>query len=127
MREKRKPKYFTSEQISKLKSNPYTHSVSGCCIRFTLEFKELFWMRYCNGVSAKQIFTSLGYDIDILGDGRIFNFASQLSKDKEIGRDLDVQPVLIKHVTIKTTASKHGSIFLLITFYFLPPLILYQN
>jgi len=83
MRGRRKRNYFTPEQIKELRDNPYTYSVTYSNIRFTLEFKELFWSRYQEGELVKDIFRSLGYDVDVLGDGRMYNFSHKLSVDKE--------------------------------------------
>ena len=38
--------YFTDEQIALMKLNPYTKRVSKSSIKFTEEFKELFWKDY---------------------------------------------------------------------------------
>lgn len=74
--------YFTQDQIESLRSNPYTSFVSEKTIRFTPVFKNDFWDHYINGESPREIFRSLGYDPDVLGEHRISNFAYKLSKQR---------------------------------------------
>lgn len=65
--------HFTPEQISVLKSNPFTKHVSEKSIRFTDAFKEAFLKKLLSGMSARQVFAELGYDPDIIGHQRIAN------------------------------------------------------
>lgn len=73
---------FTPEQLQLLRENPYTAYVSEKTIRFTPDFKNEFWDSYILGKCPKDIFRSLGYDPDVLGTGRISNFAHNLAKAK---------------------------------------------
>ena len=82
----RRNKRFTSEEVEQLASNPFTYRVSACQISYTLEFKNLFLARYEAGESVREIFQSLGYDIEILGESRIYCFAHQLVKRAEEGQ-----------------------------------------
>ena len=65
---------FTPEQMRALASNPYTAGVDFRYIWFTEEFMKLFLERYENGESSHEIFASCGYDTEILGMNRIYNF-----------------------------------------------------
>lgn len=73
-------KTFSPEEIELLKSNPFTYSVSELTIRFTAAFKEEFWLRRKAGQRLPDIFTDLGYDVDILGASRLQNIAAQIRK-----------------------------------------------
>ncbi len=88
MRGRRSRNYFTQDQIIELAANPYTAAVTASSIRYTPEFKEMFWQRYQNGEMVKAIFRSAGYDTDVLGDGRIYNFSHQLAVSKNMISDL---------------------------------------
>lgn len=78
---------FTPEQMEILRLNPNTASVSLNQIRYTSEFKEMFWSRYSNGIPVKRIFQDAGYDVEMLGDGRIYNFSHQLAVAKTSDKD----------------------------------------
>lgn len=78
-------KRFTPEEVKQLESNPFTYRVSASQISYTLEFKNLFLARYEAGESVREIFQSLGYDTEILGESRIYCFAHQLVKRAEAG------------------------------------------
>lgn len=49
-------KVFTDEEIEMLRKNPYTYVVTPKMIKFTQEFKELFWKEYQNDVKPGKIF-----------------------------------------------------------------------
>jgi len=86
MLKKHKIKKFTPEQIKILAANPFTYKVNAMRITYTLEFKNLFMSRYEAGYETMiEIFESLGYDVDILGQNRIYTFASRLAKQIESG------------------------------------------
>lgn len=65
----RKP--FTPEEQSILAANPYTYKVTSTTISFTLEFKKLYYERRSKGMLIRDIFISLNYDPDILGQSRM--------------------------------------------------------
>ena len=67
-------KYFTAEEIEELQANKYTASCSGCTLKYTDEFKDLFMMRHAKGVSPQKIFRDCGYRVELLGRRRIENF-----------------------------------------------------
>ena len=79
---------FTDEQLEILRANPFTSRVDYHHIWFTLEFQNLFLSRYEAGESSPEIFTSLGYDIDVVGYIRICNYPRQLKRRLESGKEL---------------------------------------
>jgi len=86
MRERYSIKRFTPEQVAILAANPFTYKVNALRISYTLEFKNLFLSRYELGDSTVvEIFASLGYDVKILGNDRMHNFAYRLTKQAEAG------------------------------------------
>ena len=91
-----KPKYhhkkFTPEQLEILANNPYTSKVDWHHIWFTLEFQNLFLTRYEQGESSSEIFESLGYDIEILGRYRVYNYPRNLYSRLEKGLPLTETP-----------------------------------
>ena len=64
-------KRFTAEELEILRANPYTYKATPAQLRFTAEFKELFWSEYENGRLPKEIIRGCGYDPDVLGASRI--------------------------------------------------------
>ena len=96
MREKHPIKKFTQEQMETLAANPFTYKINAYRISYTLEFKNLFLTRYEAGEGVREIFESLGYDTDLLGDSRIYCFAYKLSKQAESGQLLTETPPAVK-------------------------------
>ena len=62
--------YFTEEQQSKFRKNPYVQKVSAKSITYTTEFKEKFEEEYRNGKLPSQILDDMGLDHRILGKKR---------------------------------------------------------
>jgi len=80
-------KAFTTDQIIQLRNNPYTYRVTAKHIRFTKEFKELFYQKRQEGMSIRDTFASLGYDPDVLGKDRIEGISYLINKAmREEGR-----------------------------------------
>ena len=71
---------FTNEQMDQLRANHYVKSVSPSTVRFTEEFKRLFYQKHKDGMSARDIFLSCGIDPEILGVSRIEGFCYTLNK-----------------------------------------------
>lgn len=71
---------FTVEQMQLLRQNPYTHSVTKTRLSFTKKFKEIFHAEYQAGESPKQILIDHGYDIEIIGESRIWNMTSRIQE-----------------------------------------------
>lgn len=96
MRESYQPKKFTPKQMETLAANPFTYKVTALRISYTLEFKNLFLTRFEAGEPVKDIFASLGYDIDILGENRMYTFARRISKQAEAGNLPTEEPPCVK-------------------------------
>lgn len=76
-------KKFTEEEIEILKSNKYTYRVTKNTIRFTKEFKEIFYKKLLKGNISEEIVESLGYDLKILGDKRPRGIALHIKEEYE--------------------------------------------
>lgn len=62
--------YFTEEQQSELRKNPYIKNVSLKSITYTIEFKTKFEEEYRTGKLPSQILADMGIDHRILGKRR---------------------------------------------------------
>lgn len=62
--------YFTEEQQSALRNNPYIKNISTKSITYTKEFKEKFEEGYRAGKLPSQILADMGIDHHILGKRR---------------------------------------------------------
>lgn len=89
---------FTQEQMNLLEANPFTLKVSETKISYTLEFKNLFLSLYEEGATVKDIFQRLGYDIDVIGEGRMYSFCNRLLNQLDAGIPLS-EDVSKKHVS----------------------------
>lgn len=74
-------KHFTAEEIKILCNNRYTLKVTEAQISFTKEFKEQFWLYYCNGMTSKQILSKCGYNPDMFGKSRIKGLRGMILKE----------------------------------------------
>ena len=92
MRVKKRIRKFTAEQMEQLAANPFTHRVTVLRISFTLEFKNLFLVRYESGEAVKDIFSEMGYDLTVLGENRIYNFANRMAILAEAGEMPSEEP-----------------------------------
>ena len=88
--EKMTTKRFTKEEIELLRKNPFTYKVTENVIGFTLDFKELFWTYYKDGVRPTEIFLRMGYDPTVLGERRIGNFTHKLKEAMKSGKGFNV-------------------------------------
>ena len=78
---------FTVWEQQVLTNNPYVYRITKKTITYTKEFKELFWSRTNAGVHPVTVFAEAGINPDILGQSRISNFAKQVQKQVELGRE----------------------------------------
>jgi len=78
---------FTDEEITQLKQSHYVRSVTTKTISYTLDFKNKFWEEYESGKSPPEIFADAGFDIDILGDTRMYGVLTVLRRTRERGSD----------------------------------------
>lgn len=97
MRETHSPTKFTPEQMEILAANPFTYKVTALRISYTLEFKNIFLARFEAGEPVKDIFSSLGYDISMLGENRLYTFARRITRQAEAGIMPSEENVHSKH------------------------------
>ena len=83
-------KRFSKEEIESLKKNQFTYKVTENVIGFTVDFKELFWTYYKDGMRPTEIFLRTGYDPSVLGERRIGNFAHKLKEAVKSGKGFNV-------------------------------------
>ena len=83
-------KRFTKEEIEVLRRNPFTYKVTENVIGFTVDFKELYWTYYQDGLQPTEIFLRTGYDPSVLGERRIGNFAHKLREAVKSGKGFGV-------------------------------------
>lgn len=76
---------FTPEQLKSLLESPHIAYISRKTISYTLAFKEMFWLRYCDGIDPKQIFQDAGLDTNIIDRTRINSLIKLLKARKEKG------------------------------------------
>jgi len=74
---------FTEKQIKVLIDSPYVYSISKKSISYTKEFKELFWQRYIDGITPKQIFEDAKLDTTVITQSRIYSFTKSLKQQYE--------------------------------------------
>lgn len=66
-------KLFTKEQQQLLRQNPYIYSVTETRLTLSKEFKEIFMTAYKAGESPRKILEDHGFDINIIGERRIWS------------------------------------------------------
>lgn len=76
-------KRFTPEEVRQLSENPYTLSVTESRISFTLEAKKKILELYGSGKSLRQTLTEMGYDVDVLGHGRMKSIIKNIQAEAE--------------------------------------------
>ncbi|MCB2338845.1 IS3 family transposase [Clostridium estertheticum] len=65
-------KLFTNEEILSLSKNRYIKQISEKCITYTDDLKSLFIAEHNMGKLPFQIFQDCGFDVDVLGNHRIW-------------------------------------------------------
>lgn len=76
---------FTAEQMEQLKASPHVRKVTSKTVSYTVEFKEHFWRQYNDGVMPVKIFEDAGFDVNLIGDARIYGLLTTLRRTKERG------------------------------------------
>ena len=71
-------KLFTKEQQQLLRQNPYIFSVTETRITLSKEFKEIFMTAYKAGESPRKILEDHGFDINIIGERRIWSISQHI-------------------------------------------------
>lgn len=74
-------KIFTEEQQQLLRQNPYVYSVTASRLQLTREFKEIFMAAYNTGESPREILVDHGFDIDIIGERRIWSISQHIRSE----------------------------------------------
>lgn len=77
-------KLFSNEDIEILKNNKYTYNVTNRTIRFTVEFKQLFYNKLQEGNYPPKIMEDLGYDINIIGVKRSYGIALHIREEYRV-------------------------------------------
>ena len=106
-------KIFTSEEMEILAANKFTARVTPRQISYTLEFQNLFLVMYDEqGKNCAEIFTELGYDVEILGKSRVHTYPKLLrEKLKNTGnlrkktREIVTPPINIDYNTMPSIKS----------------------
>lgn len=78
-------KHFSAKEIEIMFDSPYVAYVSRTTISFTLVFKEMFWQRYCDGITPVKIFEDAGLNVNVIGKGRIDTLVKALRDQTERG------------------------------------------
>ena len=76
-------KRFTPEEVRQLSDNPYTLSVTENRISFTLEAKKKILELFGLGKSLRQTLTEMGYDVEVLGHGRMKSIIKNIQAEAE--------------------------------------------
>ena len=78
-------KHFSAQEIEIMLDSSYVAYVSRTTISFTIAFKEMFWQRYCDGITPVKIFEDAGLDVNVIGRGRIDTLVKALRDQTERG------------------------------------------
>lgn len=62
---------LTTEEIKKLKENPYVEEINDSRITYSEDFKLHFVKEYFSGKKPVRIFQDAGFDVKVLGNKRI--------------------------------------------------------
>ncbi|MDD3224754.1 MAG: hypothetical protein PHX70_08690 [Clostridium sp.] len=85
-------KKFTEEEMNHLRASNYVLDVSSTIVRFSAQFKKIFWDTFITGQKPRDIVMNFGIDPDILGDVRIGGLKSMIRNEVKAGngfRDLE--------------------------------------
>lgn len=77
-------KLFTDDEVEILKNNKYTYSVTNRSIKFTVEFKQLFYEKLQKKIHPPKIIEELGYDSNILGIKRSYGIALHIKEEYRV-------------------------------------------
>ena len=81
-------KYFTKEEMDRLRKSKYILKVTPAKVHFSVEFKREFWEASQKGKSANDIFSEMGIDPSILGKNRINGLLNLISNAVKSGKGL---------------------------------------
>ena len=74
-------KYFTQEEIEKLRNHPYVTYVDEQFLHLTAECKRLFFQRYTIEKKPQKILRELGLDPKLLGATRVHSITMHIVKE----------------------------------------------
>lgn len=74
---------FSQEMIEELRRNPNVKRVSESSITYSDEFKEHFVNENAKGVLPTEIFRRSGFDVDNLGENRIYSSGARWRKSEK--------------------------------------------
>lgn len=77
-------KLFSNEDVEILKNNKYTYNATNRTIKFTVEFKQLFYNKLQEGNYPPKIIEDLGYDINIIGAKRSYGIALHIREEYRV-------------------------------------------
>jgi len=100
-----KSEFSNSDKI-KLLASPYVANVLDKSIKYTDEFRELFWEQWCEGVSPVLIFESYGFDVKLLGLNRVYGLATILRRLNRKGLPITEGRVFSKATEPQKTAER---------------------
>jgi hypothetical protein len=94
-------KTFTEEELKTIRTNPYVKSATSKMIRFTVAFKDEFWLRYHEkGESPRRIMEEMGFDPDVIGKRRIDGIILHLREAVNSGEEFrDVRKIQENHMS----------------------------
>ena len=95
-------KCFTNEEIKILSRSLWVKTVTPKLIRYTDDFKEEFLRQQKLGKSSRNIVENLGFDYNILGEGRIIGIRA-ICKDYALKKQLSHENPEIPTVEGSTT------------------------
>jgi hypothetical protein len=78
-------KHFSAQEIEIMLDSPHIAYVSRTTVSFTVAFKEMFWQRYCDGITPVKIFEDAGLNVDVIGKARIDTLVKSLRDQIERG------------------------------------------
>ncbi len=82
MGEKRTNSRFTDSEVEILRQNKYTQSVTNASIRFTPEFRKIYWTEYSeSGYTNTYILKKYGYDPQIIGPVRMRSLLQSVKQE----------------------------------------------
>ena len=76
-------KFFSEEEVTRLRENPHVEKVTIRSIAFTPEFKQRVYDELMNGAGIRDILLRHGIDPNVLGEARIKGICEKIQKQAE--------------------------------------------
>lgn len=74
---------FDENQMKALAANPYVVKVTERSVKYSEEFKEIFYLRYTNGEGPTEILRSMKMKPEILGRKRVYNLTKRICREAQ--------------------------------------------